>query len=61
MTVNVECPACEGTGSDAWDGDVCIVCMGQRHVAVDRLPDGRVPPGYREWILDLNRTPNADQ
>lgn len=47
--VNVECPACDATGSEP-DGDVCRLCMGQRHIAVDRLADGSVPLDYREWI-----------
>lgn len=49
MIVHVECPQCVGTGIDA-DGDVCGLCMGQRHIAVDPDADGRVPPGYRAWL-----------
>jgi DnaJ-class molecular chaperone len=59
MTVDVQCPYCDGTGTDAHDGAVCLYCLGQRHIAVDRLADGTVPPTYREWILDLSRPRHA--
>lgn len=52
--VNVVCPGCDGTGSDG-DGDVCRECLGQRHIAVDKTPDGSVPDGFREWIIDYRR------
>lgn len=49
MIVNVICPGCEGSGSTP-DGDVCPLCLGQRHVAVNPEDDGAVPPGYRAWV-----------
>jgi DnaJ-class molecular chaperone len=48
VIVNVACPACDGSGSDP-DGDVCPVCLGQRHVAVNPDTDGGIPSEYRAW------------
>ena len=60
QTVNVECLGCAGTGHSLNGDGVCRECMGQGHIAVDRLPDGRVPPAYREWIIDLMRGHNGE-
>ncbi len=54
QTILVTCPACAGTGYGHGGQAVCGECLGQMHVAVDRLRDGGVPDGYtpwREWTL----------
>ena len=56
--VLVTCVACGGTGYGKTT-PVCDVCLGQLHIAVDRMPDGGVPDGYVEWhTSDLGPVPN---
>lgn len=52
-TALVVCRDCAGTGigemSEAGYRVDCEMCLGGRHVAVDRTRDGGIPDGYREW------------
>jgi DnaJ-class molecular chaperone len=49
-TIQVVCPDCGG--QQVTDGgQVCPGCLGQGHIAVDRVAYGAgVPEGYREWV-----------
>lgn len=53
QTALVVCPSCLGTGNATDAVSACDVCLGQRHIAVDRMPDGTVPAGMTEWAAPL--------
>lgn len=48
--VLVNCRECGGTGNDREAIYQCEHCLGQRHVAVNRAPDGGVPDGETLWL-----------
>lgn len=55
-TVLVTCRQCAGTGDSRATDKAratylqCEYCLGQRHVNIDRTPDGGVPDGETEWL-----------
>jgi DnaJ-class molecular chaperone len=58
QTVLVVCRECAGTGNARGGILQCEYCLGQCHIAVNRMPDGGVPDGEKEWkVRDLGPIP----